>query len=81
MKQQFSGSPILEISAIFCAKNFRLPDEGLCTEGRKDHKDLMVVEREACVEASVRQEAAILCIPPQTLPVPVPGERLFIPIN
>jgi hypothetical protein len=55
--------PILEIFAIFCGKILRLSDEGLCTEGRKDHEALMVVEREACIEGLVRREAAILWIP------------------
>jgi len=34
-------------------KNFQtISRKGIRTEGRKDHEDLMVVEREACIGAS-----------------------------
>jgi hypothetical protein len=52
------------IFAIFCAKIYRPSDErGSAQKSAKITKTLMVVEREACVEALVRREAAILWIP------------------
>jgi hypothetical protein len=52
MKQRSSGSQILVIFAIFCAKIFRLSDEkGSAQKSAKITKALMVVEREACIES------------------------------
>jgi hypothetical protein len=49
MKQQFSGSQIFVIFAIFCAKFSGYRAKGIRTEGRKDHEGLIAVEREASI--------------------------------